>query len=386
MGILFLMSKWSAPSELWMNRMIEALEPHVITIGAYRPTESLWRGRIPVINLAGSKPFFHRRILCSLGVPVWLKPRISGVTILKNTLENPLITTVFVNSMTLALEFEDVLATTKKSIFIHCHGYDVTWDIREHESPDQPVFDSNYLVRARGLSKKAIIIANSKFTEQRLLNAGIPGNRIKTKYFGIAVPDNCPAHSSRTDNLEIFYLGRLQDFKGPDLVIRAFDLACERGLDACLTIAGEGPLRTTCELLRRRSRFRERITMLGVIDESMGNAIRARADIFTAHNCIGPLSHQEEAFGVTVIEAMAAGLPVVTGRSGGVMETVVHGETGILVEPGDVHAHAEAFLKLAHNPTCRLSMGTAGWHRAKTHFSTEQERARLRSILGIEPI
>ncbi|MCH8923254.1 MAG: glycosyltransferase, partial [Planctomycetes bacterium] len=70
-----------------------------------------------------------------------------------------------------------------------------------------------------------------------------------------------------------------------------------------------------------------------------GERLRAEADIFTAHNCTGPITRQEEAFGVSIVEAMAAGLPVVSGRSGSLPEIVEDRVDGILVEPGDREAH-----------------------------------------------
>jgi glycosyltransferase involved in cell wall biosynthesis len=155
-------------------------------------------------------------------------------------------------------------------------------------------------------------------------------------------------------------------------------------MDGQLVIAGDGPLRTMCELLRARSSFRERIALLGAVDAPTGERLRTEADIFTAHNCRGPLSHQEEAFGVSVVEAMAAGLPVVSGRSGSLPELIEHGREGLLVEPGDVEGHADAFLRLASDPGLRQSMGEAGWRRAKERFSCERERGQLRAILGLD--
>lgn len=183
--------------------------------------------------------------------------------------------------------------------------------------------------------------------------------------------------------MRILFLGNLVDCKGPELVLRAFDIACSRGLRGQLVVAGDGVLRMTCELIRARSRFRDRISMLGAVDAHEGTRLRNEADIFTAHNCVGPIRLQEEAFGVSIIEAMAAGLPIVTGRSGAIVETVDHRRQGILVEPGDVEAHAEALLELERHPELRVTLGLEGWKRARELFSVERERDELRRILGL---
>ena len=85
--------------------------------------------------------------------------------------------------------------------------------------------------------------------------------------------------------------------------------------------------------------------------------------------------------GVALIEAMAQALPVVTGRSGAVSESVIDGETGILFEPGDVDAHAEALRSLVLDKPLRLAFGHAGWDRAKTSFSVAKEKKSLTAIL-----
>ena len=77
-------------------------------------------------------------------------------------------------------------------------------------------------------------------------------------------------------------------------------------------------------------------------------------------------------------------MPVVGTRSGGVVETVVDGVTGVLVEPGDEAAQAAALLRLASDAELRRRMGAAAWQRARDCFSVERETAQLLEILGVE--
>ncbi len=172
------------------------------------------------------------------------------------------------------------------------------------------------------------------------------------------------------------------DCKSPDRTIQAFELACEQGLRGRLIIAGDGHLRVTCELLRVRSKWRDRIELLGAVSKEEGDRLRAEADIFTHHAIQGEISGQFESFGLAIVEAMAESLPVVTCPVGGIKETVVGGQTGILIEPGDVEAQAAALLKLARDPELRYQLGKAGWQRAKDNFSLELEKKNLLSILS----
>jgi len=384
MCVLFMMPAWSAPSELWMQRMIEALEPDVAFVAARKPTEARWNGRIPALAIGDDSPRLWRRMARRANLPIAAKPRRTGIRFVRKAVRSHKVSRILVHYLKFALEFEEVWSCTAKPLFVHCHGYDVTWDIRPHDRLGPPVHAPGYVDSVRRLARKAVLIANSNATARRLFDIGIPSHRVVVKYLGVPVPSRPPKRPTRTEGLNILYLGRLVDFKGPDLVIRAFELACQRGLHGHLTIAGDGPLRMMCEMLRLRSRFSDRIRLLGAVDKETGEKLRAEADIFAAHNCLGPFSHQEEAFGVGVAEAMAYGIPVVSGRSGSLPELITDREEGRLVEPGDIEAQAEAFLELASDPILRRRLGEAAWRKARERFSCEQERAQLRRILGLD--
>jgi glycosyltransferase involved in cell wall biosynthesis len=76
-----------------------------------------------------------------------------------------------------------------------------------------------------------------------------------------------------------------------------------------------------------------------------------------------------ESFGISLIEAMANGRPVVASRVGGMQEIVIEGETGLFFEPGDADALAESAITLLENPEIRKSMGMAGRRRVQEIFS-----------------
>jgi glycosyltransferase involved in cell wall biosynthesis len=83
-----------------------------------------------------------------------------------------------------------------------------------------------------------------------------------------------------------------------------------------------------------------------------------------------------------VMEAMAAGLPVIAYRGGGVPEMVVDGETGILVDTGNREALAGAMLDLARNPQLRATLGQAGRARAREMFSVDRHIGRMEAVLA----
>ncbi len=153
------------------------------------------------------------------------------------------------------------------------------------------------------------------------------------------------ANGFRDDEILIVSTGRLVPQKNPVGLARAV----ARIPNAQLLFAGEGDLRPLLE-------GRERVHLLGMRDDIP--EILAAADVFA-------LSSDWEGLPLAVIEAMAAGLPVVATDVGSVSEAVEHRRTGILVPPGDPVVLTEALSLLAGDPAMRREMGLAGRERAQ---------------------
>jgi glycosyltransferase involved in cell wall biosynthesis len=94
------------------------------------------------------------------------------------------------------------------------------------------------------------------------------------------------------------------------------------------------------------------------------------------------LASIEESFPLSTLEAMAAGLPLVTTTAGGLPECVIDGETGLLVPPRDADALAEALLQVATNMGLRSRFAEAGMLRVRTHFSIESQAPRIEAALA----
>jgi len=423
MSLLIAMPQRQQPSELWLTRMNRALADQTTAIAAYfggrastvlsrktnrgRGVPGVERTRAPGKHRAGTAAARTRAIRdnrCSATtssdvetldlLPRWLRmPSRCGLPVaalgagsprLRQAVQDPRVEVVLCHYVSFAVAHRAAWEGTDKPVFVHCHGYDVTWDLRLARWPHVRRFPPGYQDQVRRLASRVRFIANSRTTRTRLLSIGVPGERIVVNHLGVPVPRTCSGSQAGSErDAQILFLGRLVDCKGPDATIKAFDLACRRGLRGTLSIAGSGPLLSECRKLKRQSAFADRIRLLGAVDAATGGTLRREADIFTAHHCRGHHTLQQEALGVSLLEAMAAGLPVVTGRSGGVAESVIDGETGCLFEPGDLEAHAAALLQLAENPHLRGQLGRAGWKRVKDCFEAGRQTARLRSILGL---
>jgi glycosyltransferase involved in cell wall biosynthesis len=161
----------------------------------------------------------------------------------------------------------------------------------------------------------------------------------------------------------IVMVGRLARQKRPDVAVRALAAVRAARPEATLDLVGDGPLRREVEGLAAQTGVEDGLRLLGLREDVPELLSRASCFLLTSDYEGCPLS---------VLEAMAAGAPVVATAVGGVPELVVEGETGILVEPGRPDLVAGALSELLADPLRARLMGLAGRMRARALFSRER--------------
>lgn len=170
---------------------------------------------------------------------------------------------------------------------------------------------------------------------------------------------------------KLLFVGRLDARKGFHLAVAAFArLAAERG-DLRLVVVGDGPERGAAGSLA--TELRERVLFLGTLPNRDLPAVHAACDVFVAPNTGG------ESFGIVLVEAMAAGLPVVASAIPGFDEVVRDGVDGILVPPGDVGALAHALARVLDERDLAAGLRRAGRERARA-FSWNVVLPRLEAV------
>lgn len=160
----------------------------------------------------------------------------------------------------------------------------------------------------------------------------------------------------------LLFVGKLRHYKGLDVLIRAMPQ-----VDARLLVVGSGPMEQEWRTLADGLQLDERVLFLGERPEAEKVALLHAADLFVL-----PSTNRAEAFGVVLIEAMAAGLPLISTELGtGTSFVNQHEETGLVVPAGDVTALAAAINRMISDAPLRERMGAASVARATKMFSKE---------------
>ncbi len=162
---------------------------------------------------------------------------------------------------------------------------------------------------------------------------------------------------------KLLFVGRLEPRKGFPVAVRAFERLAAEHRDLQLIVVGDGAERSAIDHLSPE--IRRRVHMMGRVSDEELPSFHKASDIF-----ISPATGQES-FGIVLVEAMAAGLPVVASDIAGYREVTRHGSEGLLVAPSDAESLAAGVRQLLHDPALALTLGAAGSIRART-FSWEQ--------------
>lgn len=158
----------------------------------------------------------------------------------------------------------------------------------------------------------------------------------------------------------LLHAGRLGYEKNIDVVVKAFALLLERHPGYTLDIIGDGPARESLERLAERLGIAESVRMRGFLDRhALGRTYRDY-DAFVTASTI-------ETQGIVLLEAMAAGLPIVGVRALAIPELVIEDRDGLLVESGDERAMADALDRLVTDEALRARLGEAGRADVKPH-------------------
>jgi len=231
----------------------------------------------------------------------------------------------------------------------------------------------------RECMKAAALIAPSRLVERELIAAGYPRHRVHYLPYGVPIPParsparRTAAHTAlgeanvglrMPDDAPLaVYTGRLDAAKGLPELVSAWQRVVASRPQARLWLAGEGPLRNGLAEQIAGLGLSGRVVLAGVFDSV--EELLAAADLFV-------LPSREEGPSLALLEAMAAGLPIVATDIPGTRELVTDGQHGLLVPGQDIDALSAAILRLLDAPKLALELGAAARARAQAQFSLAQ--------------
>ncbi len=150
----------------------------------------------------------------------------------------------------------------------------------------------------------------------------------------------------------ILFAGRLHQLKGVEVLLRAVPLVTEKLKDAVFVIGGDGP---EAGRLKKLAADLPNVRFTGLLESSVVSALMSRATLFVYPSV--PQARQDEGTPRAILEAMAAGLPVVATRSGGIAELVEENRGGKLVTPWDAEELAKALIAVLSDSALAREMG-----------------------------
>ncbi len=213
------------------------------------------------------------------------------------------------------------------------------------------------------------VVANSAAAAAQLRAEGVPPVKTLVIPNGIDLDTFPPA--PRSAQKVVTTIANLRNGKAHDVLLQAASLVLLRQPDARFRIVGDGPLRDTLEAQARALGIDRRVDFLGGRDDVP--ALLQSSDLFAFPSLM-------EAFPNGVMEAMAAGLPIVATDVGGIPELLDHGRNGLLVRPGDAGALADGILHFLGHPDQADTCGRAARQTIATRYSFERMVAAFESL------
>jgi len=264
-----------------------------------------------------------------------------------------------------------------RPLVVSVYGYDAS---RLPRFQLFPVSWFNYWLHFGALARGTIrFLAYTRFLAAQLQARGVPPEKITVHYPGIPTEHYAVDRPAEERPPNVLFVGRFVEKKGlPDLV-RAFARVAGEQPKARLVLVGDGPLRPDVERLVRQLGLSARVDLPGFVSQGELHVRFEQAAVF-CHPSVTSAAGETEGLPFSILEAQAAGLPVVATLHAGLPEGVVDGETGVLVTEGDVGGLARAMRSLLSDKERRGAMSRAAVEHAKERFDLRRQAARLEAL------
>lgn len=247
--------------------------------------------------------------------------------------------------------------------------------IHGHDATDQKLLQQ-YAKRYKALFAYAsTVIVGSTEMEKKILALGADVNKVSLVPCGIDLTRFSPSHQAARRTFVA--VGRFVPKKAPHLTIQAFHTVWKKHPDAKLVMIGaKNGLYDECIKLVDSLGMSDAVIFTGIRTPEEVSAYMKQALAFVQHSVVAP-NGDMEGTAISILEAGASGLPVVSTFHSGIKDSVIHTKTGFLVEEGDVAGMANYMMQLLEDPTLAKIMGEAARERIQTHYDQNKQHDRL---------
>jgi glycosyltransferase involved in cell wall biosynthesis len=178
--------------------------------------------------------------------------------------------------------------------------------------------------------------------------------------------------------IELLQVGRFVEKKGHEYTIKALASLKKIFSNWRMSFVGDGPLLSKCQELAKDLGLDKQILFLGPLPPSRIAALMAQADAFL-HHSVTATNGDQEGIPISIMEAMASGLPVISTMHSGIPELVENEVTGFLVPERNLERYTSALERLLE---CGTEVGIKARSRVEVHFNLDIQNAVLRQIYG----
>jgi glycosyltransferase involved in cell wall biosynthesis len=204
------------------------------------------------------------------------------------------------------------------------------------------------------------------------------GSRLHVVPHGVDLDRFTPRPTSRGSELQLLVVARLVEKKGLPVLVEA---VARLRSPVRLRVVGAGPQRASLEAAVAAAGIADRVELPGPVTHAELPGCYAASDVVVVPSVVDGGGDRDGLPNV-VLEAMASGLPVVASDVGAIATAVTHGETGLLVRPGDPDALVAALTRLAESKELRGALGSAGRRRVEGYFGLDACTSRLGRVLA----
>lgn len=223
------------------------------------------------------------------------------------------------------------------------------------------------------------VVAVSTDMVARLIDAGAPQNKVHWNPCGVDTGKFKPVDVAKS-NPFFLSVGRFVEKKSPVSVVKAFGLITRSVPDARLWMVGTGPLYDETRQLIEDLHLSDKITLAGALPSDKIIALFQQTRCFVQHSVTAPDGDQEGT-PVTILEAGASGIPIVSTQHAGIKQAVLDKKTGYLVPEHDIEAMASYMVRLANDANLAAQLGKAARAHIEDIYAIEKRIAVLDHII-----